>query len=100
MDSNNLIDRIGGVGLAEELTRRKYKECSAELLGVLAANVVKLREAKGLSQERLAEIAGMHRTFISLIERKGRNVTLGVVEALATALEVDVLTLLTPQEAA
>jgi hypothetical protein len=37
----------------------------------------------------------MHRTFISLIERRGRNITLGVVEALADALEVDVITLLT-----
>jgi transcriptional regulator with XRE-family HTH domain len=84
--------------VTEELTKRKYKECSPELLGVLAANIVQLREVKGLSQEQLAEMAGMHRTFISLIERKGRNVTLGAIEALAVALEVGVPDLLTPQE--
>jgi transcriptional regulator with XRE-family HTH domain len=83
--------------VTEESIRRKYKECSPELLGILAANIVRLREAKGLSQERLAELAGMHRTFISLIERKGRNVSLGAIEGLAIALEVDVLTLLTPE---
>lgn len=48
-----------------------------------------------MSQEMLAEKSKMHRTFISLIERQGRNVTLGVVEALANALGVDVPTLLT-----
>jgi transcriptional regulator with XRE-family HTH domain len=83
--------------VSEESIRRKYKECSPELLGVLASNIVQLRESKGLSQEQLAEMAGMHRTFISLIERKGRNVTLGAVEALATALGVDVPILLTPK---
>ena len=83
--------------MTEELTKRKYKECSAELLGVLAENIIQLRGVKGLSQEQLAELSGMHRTFISLIERKGRNVTLGAIEALAIALEVDVPSLLTPK---
>lgn len=83
--------------MTEESAKRKYKECSAELLGVLAENIIQLRGVKGLSQEQLAELSGMHRTFISLIERKGRNVTLGVIEALAIALEVDVPSLLTPK---
>ncbi len=71
------------------------KECSPQLLAILASNAMRLRKAKGLSQEELAEIAGFHRTFISLIERRKRNVTLGVIEALAIALGVDVPTLLT-----
>lgn len=37
----------------------------------------------------------MHRTFISLIKRRNRNVTLGVVEVLANTLDDDVPTLLT-----
>lgn len=73
----------------------KNKPCSDKLLNTLASNVMRLRKEKGLSQERLAEEAGMHRTFISLIERRGRNVTLGVVEALANSLDVDVCDLLT-----
>ena len=71
------------------------KECIHELLGVLAENLIRLRKKQGLSQEKLAERADIHRTFISLIERRGRNVTLGVIEALATALSVNVTTLVT-----
>lgn len=76
-------------------SRRMNKECSPQLLATLAGNTVRLRKAKGLSQEELAEMAGFHRTFISLIEREKRNVTLGVIEALAVALDADVPTLLT-----
>ncbi|MFL0797306.1 MAG: helix-turn-helix domain-containing protein [Cellvibrionaceae bacterium] len=91
------VVNCGSVTLVEA-EQAKYKACSDELLQVLADNIIRLRKEQGLSQERLAEVAGMHRTFISLIERKGRNVTLGVVEALATALSVDVPTLLTQAE--
>lgn len=78
----------------QEKPHGKNKPCSPELLATLAANVYHYRKAKGWSQEKLAEEAGMHRTFISMIERRGRNVTLGVVEAIARVLEVDVPTLL------
>lgn len=79
----------------KETQASKNKPCSPELLDTLAQNVYRYRKAKGLSQEKLADNAGMHRTFISMIERRGRNVTLGVVEALANELDVDVPTLLT-----
>lgn len=74
--------------------KSKNKPCSSELLQTFADNVRVLRAEKGWSQERLAEEAGMHRTFISLIERRGRNITLGVVETIASALGVDVPTIL------
>ena len=80
--------------MAEEKQASKNKQCSPELLGILSTNIIRLRKKHGLSQERLAEQAGLHRTFISLVERRGRNVTLGVIEAIATALDVDVPTLL------
>lgn len=89
------ISPNGVVEVVEEDTKSKYKKCSPELLDALAENIMRLRAERELSQEKLAERAGLHRTFISLIERRGRNVTLGVVEALAGALEVDVPTLLT-----
>lgn len=78
--------------------KSKYKQCSPELLATLADNLVRLRAEKALSQEALAEKAGLHRTFISLVERRGRNVTLGVVEALAKALGVPVPELLTKSD--
>ncbi len=52
----------------------------------VGANVKRLREAKGLSQEELAFDAEMHRTYISGIERGKRNPTVTVVERLAVAL--------------
>jgi transcriptional regulator with XRE-family HTH domain len=47
-----------------------------------------LREEKGLSQEAMADAAGLHRTHISLIERGQRSVRLETVERLALALQV------------
>ncbi|WP_208291954.1 helix-turn-helix domain-containing protein [Chromohalobacter marismortui] len=81
--------------MTEERRLSKNKPCSPELLAILSCNIKKLREERNLSQEKLAEKAKMHRTFISLIERRGRNVTLGVIESLAHALDVDVATLIT-----
>ena len=84
----------------KEKRASKNKPCSPELLDTLAQNIYRYRKEKKLSQEKLAEKSGMHRTFISMIERRGRNVTLGVVEAIAVVLDVDVPTLLTkhPEE--
>lgn len=47
-----------------------------------------LRLAQGLSQEALAERAGLHRTYVSSLERGDRNVGLDNVHALAEALGV------------
>ena len=82
----------------KEQQATKNKPCSPELLNALAQNVYKYRKAKGFSQEKLADSAGMHRTFISMIERRGRNVTLGVAEAIAVSLGVRVVDLLTDIE--
>jgi transcriptional regulator with XRE-family HTH domain len=44
------------------------------------------RKAKGISRERLAHAAGLHRTYVGLIERGQRNPTLDAAHALARAL--------------
>jgi transcriptional regulator with XRE-family HTH domain len=51
-------------------------------------NLRKTRVDKGISQEALAELAGLHRTYVSSVERGERNVTLATVEKLARALGV------------
>ena len=48
----------------------------------------RLREAKGLSQEKLGELAGLHRTYTSGVERGERNIGLINVLRLANALDV------------
>jgi transcriptional regulator with XRE-family HTH domain len=52
--------------------------------------VRQLRDAKGWSQERLADEAGLHRTYLSGIERGVRNPSLRNLARIAKALSVDV----------
>lgn len=60
----------------------------------LGKNVRALREANGWSQEELAFEAGLHRTYISQVERGIRNPTITVVEKIAVALAVPISCLL------
>lgn len=60
----------------------------------IGRNLRRLRTARGLSQEALADALGLHRTYVSGIERGERNLTLRSVERLADLLEVETLTLL------
>ena len=57
---------------------------------VLARRVRVLRAVKGWSQETLAEISGLHRTYVSTIERQRCNVSLESLLKLAGAFEVSV----------
>ncbi len=49
-------------------------------------NMKRLREVRGWSQEELADRAGIHRTYVSGVERGVRNPTVTVLEKLAIAL--------------
>ena len=51
-------------------------------------NLRKFRKARGFSQEKLAFECGLHRTYISGVERGVRNPTVLVLEAIAKALEI------------
>lgn len=54
----------------------------------LARNLKRLRTEKGWSQEELADQAGLHRTYVSGVERGVRNPTITIVATLAKALGV------------
>jgi len=64
----------------------------------LAENLRVRRASKGLSQERLAELAGFHRTYVSQIERCSTNVSLENLQKVADVLEVEVWQLLKPEQ--
>jgi transcriptional regulator with XRE-family HTH domain len=63
---------------------------------IFARNLRRLRHAAGLSQEELAARAGLHRTYVSSIERANRNVSIENIFALAAALKCDPRDLLAP----
>ena len=65
-----------------------------DVLRRFGEQVRKVRSAKGVSQERLSELAGLHRTYISLIERGERNVTLRTIAKIAKSLDVDLAELM------
>ena len=63
-------------------------------MDVFARNVQKIRKDRGLSQEKLAAKAGVHRTYVGMVERSEKNITLLNMEKLANALGVDIKDLL------
>ncbi len=52
--------------------------------------IKELRKQKGLSQEKLANLADIDRTYLPTIEKGERNVSIEVVEKLANALNVEI----------
>jgi transcriptional regulator with XRE-family HTH domain len=58
-----------------------------------------VREGVGISQEKLAEIANLHRTYVSSVERGKRNISLENIDRLAQALGVPMADLMPSPEA-
>ncbi len=67
------------------------------IIGVVAGNVAGLRRAARLSQEELADLAEVDRTYISQVERGLRNLTISVLARLANALKTTPDKLLIPR---
>jgi transcriptional regulator with XRE-family HTH domain len=61
---------------------------SDKLSAIVGNNIKKYRKSLNISQEELAEKAGLHRTYIGGIERGERNITLDSLQVIATALNV------------
>lgn len=58
-------------------------------LEILGKNIAKYRQAKGLSQEKLAEIVDLSREYITRVERGQKNISLKKLFAITDALGVD-----------
>lgn len=65
-----------------------------EILNLFAKRVRHYRNLLKISQEELAFRAGLHRTYIGMIERAEKNITLVNIEKIAKALEVSICDLL------
>lgn len=65
-----------------------------EILIKFGEKVREIRKIKGLSQEELSYRADLHRTYIGMIERAEKNITLLNIEKIAKALNVDIKDLL------
>ena len=59
------------------------------ICNLFGKNVKKYRIESNLSQEKLAELTGLHRTYISDIERGLRSISLNNIEKLSKALNVE-----------
>jgi transcriptional regulator with XRE-family HTH domain len=69
-------------------------EITKKILVNFGERVRKTRKEKGLSQEGLAHKANLHRTYIGMIERAEKNITLINIEKIANALEVEIANLI------
>jgi transcriptional regulator with XRE-family HTH domain len=64
---------------------------------IFSNNIRRIRKEKNLSQEDLAGLSGLHRTYVGSVERLERNISIDNMERLANALGVKLSTLLTEQ---
>ncbi|TNE43189.1 MAG: XRE family transcriptional regulator [Sphingomonadales bacterium] len=56
---------------------------------IVATNLRHMRHAKGLSQEELADRAGINRNYVGMLEREEHAATVDMLERIATILDID-----------
>lgn len=65
---------------------------------IFSSNMRRIRMQKGISQEDLAFSSGLHRTYISDVERATRNISIDNIEKIAHALDVSPIELLKSED--
>ncbi len=60
----------------------------------LGKKIRKMRESKGYSQEKFAELVGVHRTYMGSIERGEKNITIVTARKISDALNIDLTDLI------
>lgn len=68
-----------------------------ELRRIVAQNLRRLRQDRGLTQEELADRAGLNRNYVGMVEREENAPTVDTLEALAKAMDIDPTALLVKQ---
>lgn len=74
------------------------KNANLDARSVFAKNLRAYRSRKGLSQEKIADLSGLHRTYVGSVERGERNISIDNMERLAAALELELSDLLNDHE--
>ena len=59
------------------------------LRGIVARNLRRLRHERNVSQEELADKAGINRNYVGMLEREEHSATVDILEKLANVLDVD-----------
>lgn len=67
-----------------------------DIVNIFAYNLKKFRKIRGFSQVELSNKSGLHRTYISAIERRKRSISLDNVQKLADALTIETYMLFIP----
>ncbi|MDY6992288.1 MAG: helix-turn-helix transcriptional regulator [Pseudomonadota bacterium] len=70
------------------------KNATHNARNIFARNLKEIRSKANLSQEELADLAGLHRTYVGSVERGERNISIDNMERLASALTVHIKDLL------
>jgi len=65
-----------------------------DIIKRIGLNITIIRERQGLTQEKLADLAGLHRAYIGQIERGEKNIGLKNLEKIANGLNVNIRALL------
>ncbi len=68
------------------MARRSHRMSLRE---IVATNLRRLRHAKSMSQEELADRAGINRNYVGMLEREQHSATVDMLEKLAEVLEAD-----------
>ncbi len=66
----------------------------SDIVRRLALNIRRIRSQQKITQEQLAELSGLHRTYIGMIERCEKTCTIESLEKIAIALKVSPSTLI------
>ncbi len=69
-----------------------------DILRIFGTNLREFRNKLEISQEELADICGLHRTYISDLERFQRNIALNNIQKIADALDIEAYRLLMDKE--
>lgn len=84
--------------MPKQVSRPNPIQLEDSLRGILAYNIKLYRYEKKVSQEELAFLCELDRTYISAVERCVWNISLGNIEKIAIALDIEPWKLLRPPE--